>query len=109
MKPLQPIRYLIILAALFLAGCGVMHFQNGETASPLPERSLWRHNVVYSMLELGRPVDMAKLCPGGWSEVTTQLTFVDAVLGYLDNVATFPLISGGLDLWQPQTVKYRCR
>jgi hypothetical protein len=98
-------------AGLILSGCSVMHFQNGAVEPSGRAIEKWHHNVAFSLMELGAPIDMKKLCPesaGKWSMITTKETFITGLAGGVDNAVTSAFTGVGIDIWDPQMVEYTC-
>jgi hypothetical protein len=125
----------IISAALILVicltqGCAVIHFENGEV-QPDPRPGLaaifseapseldastgerYRrtyHHSLYQLAELSNPLDLSQVCIGlDWNQVTTEVTPIDVVLGFLDNALFYHASAAGVDLWSPWSMEYSCR
>jgi hypothetical protein len=80
-----------------------MHFKNGDV-TPGAAHEEWHHNGIYSLVEFSAPVDLASLCSGSkWAEVTTKVTFLNGLVGSVDNILPIPV-----DLWSPQDVEWAC-
>jgi hypothetical protein len=101
---------LVLLAAgILLQGCAVMHFRDSRTKGPEgPVQQAWHHNAVFSLMEFTPPLHLDALCPGGWSRITTQDTFLTVLAGLADDAATGFLFPIGIDAWDPQVVRWTC-
>ena len=109
-KPRRPSLSALLAAGLLLQGCAVMHFRDSRTEGREgPVNKAWHHNAVFSLMEFSPPLHLDSLCPGGWSRVTSKDTFLTALAGLTDDVATGVLFPIGLDAWDPQMVQWTCR
>lgn len=91
---------------LLLNACSVVNFQNGSLSSSEPKAKVehWRHNVVFSLIEVGSVVNPSEDCGSReWSMVTTKETFITGLAGSIDELILF-----GTDLWDPQSVEVSC-
>lgn len=76
------------LALLAATGCYTTTIRSGLPAgrSPVGHDDRWHHGFVGGIGEASGPYDLNRICPHGWSEITTQTTFltglVTLVAGY---------------------------
>ena len=129
----------LVVASLFLQGCAVIHFENGDVVPDPIERSpfeiellsdwsmgdtahdqyseedslryrRWYHHAIFQIAELSNPVELDDVCYGlEWNQVTTESTLTDALFGTIDNLLLINASSAFLDLWTPWSVEYSCR
>jgi len=109
MEKMKHICLIAVLSAGLFSGCSVMHFKNGSADNSGRVNENWHHNMLFSLLEASKPLNMKTLCPGGWVSVTTKETFVTGLVGGIDNALTSVLLPpGGIDVWDPQAVEWVC-
>lgn len=128
MKPFIQILTLLIITSL--SSCAVIHFENGKVV-PDPDsfnfddpqseydsydaitsirHKKWYHHSLYQFAEISNPLETSLVCTGlDWNQVTTEITFLDAVLGLLDNAVFMSAASIGIDLWSPWSLEYSCK
>ena len=68
------LRFAIMVLALGGAGCFTTTVRSGlppgDTAPG--SNAAWHHGFALGALEASGPHNLARLCPGGWSEITTE-------------------------------------
>jgi hypothetical protein len=89
----------LALCALLLPGCYTTTVSSGRPAAParIEYDEKWHSGVVYGIAELSGPHDLEKICPDGWSEITTETSFLN---GFVDAVT--------YGIYSPQNVTVRC-
>jgi len=135
--PAKTFKSFVLLLAIQLGGCAVIHFENGPVVpdpEPSPGLSLtfglfeneqdtpqtgsttairyqkWYHHAIFQIAELSNPLEIGQTCIGmEWNQVTTEVTPLDALIGLADNALLWPANSAGLDLWSPWSLEYSCR
>lgn len=130
LSKLIPTLTLSICIAL-LNGCAVIHFENGQL-TPDPKPSFfdfssdidvdelnassgkryrkWYHHSIYQFAELSNALELSQECIGlDWNQVTTEVTPLDFVLGFVDNALFINASAIGIDLWSPWSIEYSCR
>jgi hypothetical protein len=73
----------LVLCALLSSGCYTTTVSSGKPAAParIEFDEKWHHGVVYGIAELSGPYDLEKVCPDGWSEITTETSFLNGFVG----------------------------
>jgi hypothetical protein len=92
----------LVTAALALASssCYRMHVRNGDAApgpTPIEYDEKWHSGLVAGIAELSGPYDLQKVCPSGWSEISTHTSFLNGLVSGLT-----------YSIYTPQTVSVRC-
>jgi len=87
-----------LFASLFLAtGCFHVSYVSNKPQAATPAYDGWHSDVVWGLAEVSDPVDVPKLCPGGFARIESQLTFVQGLVQYI----TF-------GIYNPQNVTVTC-
>jgi hypothetical protein len=96
-------KLLSIFAVILISGCSTIHFDKGEQAQVNQKSQLWHHNFVFALIEGSPVVNPTKECAGTpWSSVTTELTFINGLSGFVVNTLAGPI-------WYPKTVEISCK
>jgi hypothetical protein len=87
-----------LAATVAVSGCYVTHVGSGKPAAePTVEYDgKWHHGAVFGLVEISGPYDLSKVCPNGWSEITTKTSFLNG------------FVNAFVGLYNPQTVTVRC-
>ena len=69
------------LLAVGLGGCYTTRIHTGMqgTTPSLMATDRWHHAIVNGLAELSDPVDLEGVCPGGWSAINEQVSFVNGL------------------------------
>ena len=72
----------ILATALVASACAPTTIRSGIPAgSPAPGYDgRWHSSFLFGTVEGSDPIDLATLCPSGWSEVRTDMSFVQGML-----------------------------
>jgi len=93
-----------VASVLFMASCGVMHFENGKRSGSGTTYSAWHHNGIYDLVEFSSPVTPNRFCgERDWKRFTTKHTVLTAIAGSIDEMLLF-----GVNVWSPQVVECEC-
>jgi hypothetical protein len=89
----------LVVCALGLPGCYTTTVTSGKPAAraTVAYDEKWHSGVVIGIAELSGPHDLEQICPHGWSEITTETSFLN---GFVD------LATSGI--YNPQNVTVRC-
>ena len=89
----------LLVCALALPGCYTTTVTSGEPAAraTVAYDEKWHSGVVNGIAELSGPHDLEKICPHGWSKITTETSFLN---GFVEVVTT--------GIYNPQTVSVHC-
>jgi hypothetical protein len=89
----------LLVCALALPGCYTTTVSSGRPAAKagIEYDEKWHHGVVFGMAELSGPHNLEKICPDGWSEITTETSFLN---GFVDAVTS--------GVYNPQNITVRC-
>jgi hypothetical protein len=87
------------LALAALCGCYRMNIRNGQPVgiAPIEYDNKWHHGFILGLVEVSGPYDLSRVCPRGWAEIHTELSFVTGLVRVL-----------ALDIYSPQSVTIRC-
>jgi hypothetical protein len=92
------------LSALFGAvtlctGCYTTSVRSGAAPgrTPVGYEDRWHHGFLWGLAEASGPYDINQICPQGWSEVRTELTFLTGLVGALT-----------WGIYYPQSVTFVC-
>jgi hypothetical protein len=81
------VRRCLLLGALLAgsAGCYTTRVHTGlPGATPsLMATDRWHHTIVAGMAEISDPVDLDTDCPGGWSTINEEYSFLNGLVGGL--------------------------
>jgi hypothetical protein len=88
-----------VALCLSLSGCYTTTIRSGLPPAPatLEWQERWHHGVVFGMGEVSGPYALREICPQGWSEVTTETSFPNAIATIFTS-----------SVYSPQTVTVRC-
>lgn len=89
----------LLLCAMALPGCYTTTVSSGKPAAKagIEYDEKWHHGVVLGIAELSGPHNLEKICPDGWSEITTETSFLN---GFVDAVTS--------GVYNPQSITVRC-
>jgi Bor protein len=90
---------LLVLASL-LGGCYEITLRSGTPPGrpPVQYDERWHHGFIAGVVEVGGMYDLDKICPHGWSEIHTQTSALNGLIGLF-----------GVNLaYDPQTVTVIC-
>jgi len=88
----------LLLALLALAaGCFHVNYVTNRPPASTPAYEAWHTDVVWGLVEVSDPVDVATVCPNGYARIESQLTFVQGLLQYIT-----------LGIYNPQSVTITC-
>ena len=89
----------LLVCALALPGCYTTTVSSGKPAAKagIEYDEKWHHGVVLGMAELSGPHNLEKIVPDGWSEITTETSFLN---GFVDAVTS--------GVYNPQSITVRC-
>jgi hypothetical protein len=89
----------VVASLLVLPGCYTTTLRSGAEAAPptVAYDEKWHSGLVWGIAELSGPYDLAKACPGGWAEITTETSFLNGLV---------EAVTSGI--YAPQTVTIRC-
>jgi Bor protein len=90
---------LLLLITVGLSGCFTTTVRSGKPPAPAVAEydGKWHSGVVYGLAELSGPYDLKEVCPNGWSEITTETSFVNGLVSSLTG-----------NIYNPQSVTVRC-
>lgn len=90
---------LAVVALVMASGCYTTTVRSGKPpVDPTAEYDgKWHSGVVWGIAELSGPYDLSEVCPNGWSEITTETSFVN---GLVDGITS--------GIYNPQSVTIRC-
>ena len=91
---------LLLAGLLSLAGCYEITLRSGTTPARTPVQydERWHHGFIAGVVEVGGMYDLDRICPYGWSEIRTETSAVNGLIGLF-----------GLNLaYDPQTVTVVC-
>lgn len=93
-----------LLAAGVLAlstACYKVDYTTSTSVSREADHELWRHRIIYGIIELDGPVEVKDLCENGeFSKIHTEIDIVTGIAGWLVNSA---LSTVGIGLAAPYT------
>jgi Bor protein len=79
------VRRCLLLGALLAgsAGCYTTRVHTGlPGAGPsLMASDRWHHTIVAGIAEISDPVDLETACPGGWSTINEEYSFLNGLVG----------------------------
>lgn len=89
----------LLACALALPSCYTTTVTSGKpaTRATVAYDEKWHSGVVNGIAELSGPHDLEKICPHGWSQITTETSFLN---GFVEVVTT--------GIYNPQTITVRC-
>jgi hypothetical protein len=96
----RTIALLTAALALSSSACYRMHLRNGDAPigrAPIEHDEKWHSGLVYGIAELSGPYDLKRVCPGGWSQVSTHTSFLNGLAGGVT-----------YGIYSPQTVTIQC-
>ena len=86
------------VAFLALAtGCFHVNYVTNRPPAAAPAYDAWHTDVVWGLVEVSDPVDVATVCPNGYARIESQLTFVQGLLQYIT-----------IGIYNPQSVTITC-
>jgi hypothetical protein len=91
-------RTLLTVAALLSTGCFHFRYVNSDvTPAPTAQDESWHHGLVWGIVELTPPLEVARLCPNGWARVEQEETFLNGLA---------QAVTSGI--YAPQTTRVFC-
>ena len=90
---------LAVSALVLASGCYTTTVRSGKPPVDATAEydGKWHSGVVWGIAELSGPYDLSEVCPNGWSEITTETSFVN---GLVDGITS--------GIYNPQSVTIRC-
>jgi hypothetical protein len=90
---------LAALCALAANGCFTTTVRSGlpRGNTPLEADNRWHSGFIGGTAEASGPYDLTRICPEGWSEITTKTSVPNGVV---------QLVTGGI--YDPQTIHVTC-
>ena len=90
----------LLLLVVALGGCYEITLRSGAVPARAPVQydERWHHGFIAGVVEVGGMYDLDKICPYGWSEIRTETSAVNGVIG----------VAGLNFAYDPQTVTVIC-
>lgn len=104
-------RALILSLLPFASACYTINYVY-EPSSGLPStHDEWHHRMLWGIVEFDKPVNLSALCPNGFTQVRTEVSFINGLADWGVTTLVSSVSAGalyGVDLYSPSTISVWC-